>query len=313
MVPCGPEGPRIKETPKATEPGMRHPLRYRIEWLPLVLLRGVACALPRRLSVGCGALVGNLVRILWRVRRRIALDNLTRAFPDWRQDAVHSVCNSVFRNLGRTAFEILCITDSTPRRLETLVESPSLAMIEDAHRQGRGAILMSGHIGNWELFAGYLQQHGFPIDVVVKPMRNPFSDAFYNARRRQLGVGVIHTQTATRGIIQSLRAGRMVAILADQYAGEEGVEVEFFGRMVSTPRGPAALALRFGCPILSGIMIRLPDGQFRIELDEPLSYQATGDEAEDVRVITQRITARLENHIRKYPDQWLWTHRRWRD
>jgi KDO2-lipid IV(A) lauroyltransferase len=185
--------------------------------------------------------------------------------------------------------------------------------MENAQRGGKGAILMSGHIGNWELLAGYLRARGYPIDIVVKPMRNPLADALYNARRRDLELGIIYTQTATRGIVEALRDRRLVAILADQHAGEDGVEVKFFGRKVSTPRGPAVLALKYGCPIITGCMIRTSEGHFRMEIDGPLTSRPTGNHDEDIHAITQEFTSRLENHIRKYPDQWLWTHRRWRD
>lgn len=291
----------------------RHPIRYRLEWLALVCLRGLARALPSSAARVVGAGVGTCIRMLWRRRRLIALDNLTRAFPEWSQKRVHEVTAAVFRNFGITAFEILRITPSTSNRIPRLVDGQGTSLLADVNREGKGVLLLSGHIGNWELLAGWVRAMEFPLDVVVKPMRNPLADSLYNARRRDLDVGIIHTQVATRGIVQALRQKRFVAILMDQYAGEEGVEVEFFGRKVATPRGPAVLALKFNCPILTGVMIRLPDGRFRVEADEPLHYAATGNEKDDVIAITQAVTTRIENHIRRHPDQWLWTHRRWRD
>lgn len=292
---------------------MRHPIRYRLEWLALICLRLVARALPSRLSRTAGAIVGRCVQLLWRRRRLIAEDNLRHAFPEWAQDRVQTVTASVFRHFGRTTFEILRIGQSTGRELLSLVDSDSAPQFEKLSSGGKGAILISAHFGNWELLAGWIRATGYPLDVVVKPMRNPLADEFYNARRRDLDVGIIHTQVATRGIIGALRQNRLVAILADQYAGEEGVQVEFFGRKVSTPRGPAVLALKFGCPIQTGVMIRLPNGRFKVEIDPPINYEPTGREEEDVIAITQAFTANLENHIRRMPDQWLWTHRRWRD
>jgi KDO2-lipid IV(A) lauroyltransferase len=291
---------------------MRHPIRYRLEWLTLVFLRVFARVLPAPLAGSFGRWLGRCVGLIWRHRRRIAQENLARAFPEWQTAKIHQVAGSVFQNLGQTTFEILRISSGTSRRLLSQVDSPALDILKDAYREGKGGLLLSGHIGNWELFAGWIRALGYPLDVVVKPMRNPLSDSFYNARRRDLDIGIIHTQVATRGIVQAVRQKRLVAILADQYAGEDGVEVEFFGRQVSTPRGPAVLALKFGCPILSGVMIRMPDGRFRVEIDEPLKHQPTGDDEKDVVALTQAFTSRLENHIRRYPDQWLWTHRRWR-
>lgn len=290
-----------------------HPIRYRLEWLALITTRLFARMLPVSIAPTVGAGVGWCIMMIWSRRRVICRQNLARAFPKWTPATVDDVSKRVFQNFGRTTFEILKIDTRTSRSLPGLVDAPPLNIIQDAAAQGKGVLLLSGHIGNWELFAGWLRASGHTLDVVVKPMRNVLSDNFYNDRRRDLGVGIIHTQVATRGLIQAIRNKHLVAILADQYAGEDGVEVTFFGRNVSTPRGPAVLALKFGCPILSGAMVRTPDGRFKVLVDEPLVYQPTGDEDTDVLAITQMYTTRLEQHIRAYPDQWLWTHRRWRD
>ncbi len=292
---------------------MRHPIRYRIEWAALVLIRLLARMLPVSAARACGALVGRGVMLVWKRRRTICRENLSHAFPEWHSDKINAESASVFQNLGRTTFEILKISSSTSRLLPALVDSPPLRILKEVYERGRGGLLLSGHIGNWELFAGWIRAMGYPLDVVVKPMRNPLSDAFYNARRRDLDLGIIHTHVATRGIVQAVRQKRLVAILADQYAGEDGVEVMFFGRKVSTPRGPAVLALKFGCPILSGVMVRTPEGRYKVEIDEPLVYEPTGRDEDDVLAVTQAYTSRLENHIRRHPNQWLWTHRRWRD
>lgn len=292
---------------------MNHPIRYRLEWLALVALRLIARVMPWHVRQICGAGLGQVIGLIWLKRRAIAEDNLSKAFPVCSSKEIHQTAGRVFANFGRTAFEIASITPDTPEKLLELVDCPSLDVIDDAQSNGKGAVLMSGHIGNWELFAGYLSARGYPIDVIVKPMRNPLADRFYNARRGDLGVGIIHTQTATRGIVEALKNRRMIAILADQHAGEDGIEVEFFGRSASTPRGPAALALRYGCPILSGVMIRKQHGRFQIEIDPPLKFTASGDGDLDARTLTQLCASRLESHIRKYPDQWLWTHRRWRE
>ena len=292
---------------------MQHPLRYRIEWSALVILRMLVRILPPSVARACGALVGRGVMSIWPRRRSICRGNLSRAFPEWSSQRINSTTSDVFQNLGRTTFEILRITHSTSRRLTNLVDSPPLRVLEDVCAKGKGGLLVSGHIGNWELLAGWIRAMGFPLDVVVKPMRNPLSDAFYNQRRKELNLGIIHTQVATKGIVQAVRQKHLVAILADQYAGEDGVDVTFFGRKVSTPRGPAALSLKFGCPILSGIMVRTADGRFKVEIDPPLVHEPSGDHENDILEITQAFTARIENHIRRYPEQWLWTHRRWRD
>lgn len=291
---------------------MRHPLRYRLEWLALQMLRWKARLVPRRAALAGGAVLGRLISAVWSRRRRIARDNLQRAYPEWTVDQVDTAARGVFEHFGRTTVEILRVSPRTRAELSKLVDPHNAESIDALYRAGRGGLLVSGHIGNWELLAGWIAASGYPLDVVVKPMRNPLSDRLYNDRRRDLGVRVIQTQVATRGIVESVKARRLVAILADQHAGEEGVTVTFFGRPVSTPRGPAVLSLRFGCPILTGVMVRRDDGRFDAFIDGVLDYAPTGDEEHDVRALTQAYTTRLENHIRRFPSQWLWTHRRWR-
>ncbi|MEW5701751.1 MAG: lysophospholipid acyltransferase family protein [Candidatus Zixiibacteriota bacterium] len=288
-------------------------LRFRLEWTALWLLKLVAHALPERLSWWVGGMAGRIVGRLWRRRRRIAHGNLSRAFPEWNSDRVEHVVKATFNNLGRTTFEILRLGRQTQETILSRIDPEGVQHFERVIAQGRGALLLTGHFGNWELLGAWVCAQGFPLDVVVKPARNPWADRFYNDLRLRAGMGVIHTQVATLGIARALQARRFVAILADQYAGAEGIEVEFFGRMVSTPRGPAALALRFRCPVLTGCLVREAHGRFTLVIDGPIELPQTGDAEQDLVAVTQEYTRRLEQHVRRHPEQWLWTHRRWRD
>ncbi|GAB4328692.1 MAG: lauroyl/myristoyl acyltransferase [Candidatus Zixiibacteriota bacterium] len=273
----------------------------------------VARVLPRRAALACGRGLGSFICRIWGRRRRIAQDNLRRAYGGALSEAeIARIARQTFQTMGQTAVETLRFGRTRPDDLLARVEG-NPAVLHEAMKAGKGAVLVSGHFGNWEVFGAWIRALGFEIDVVVKPMRNPLVDSFYNQCRAAMGVGVIHTQVATKQIVRSLAKRRFVAILADQYTGAEGIDVEFFGRPASTPRGPAALALRFGCPILSGVMVQSPEGRFSTLIDGPIEYDATGDTERDVRAITQELTTRLERNIRGNPGQWLWTHRRWRD
>jgi KDO2-lipid IV(A) lauroyltransferase len=290
-------------------------LRYRLEYISLIFVKWVANLLPERLSRGAGAALGAFVWFVWRSRRAIAMDNIRRAFSE-SVVAVdpQPIAAETFRNLGRTAFEILRLGRTHHDELLRRIDGGDAARwLEWAHQQGRGALLVSGHFGNWELLGAWIRAMGYPVDFVVKPVRNPLVDRLYNECRAAMDVGIIHTQVATKGILRSLQAKRFVAILADQHAGAEGIDVRFFGRPASTPRGPAVLALKFGCPLMSGVLERLDGGRFIAHVDGPVEYSPTGDPEADVRAITQELARRLETHIRRTPSQWLWTHRRWRD
>ncbi len=288
-------------------------LKHRCEYAAVRVFAFVARVLPRRIALAFGRGIGTLVCRLWRQRRTIAHDNVARAYGDTLSDSeINGIVRQTFRTMGQTAVETFRFDRTDPEALLKRVDGDPTVLREAMERQ-KGAVLVSGHFGNWEVFGAWIRALGFEIDVVVKPMRNPLVDAFYNRCRAAMGVGVIHTQVATKGIVRSLAKKRFVAILADQYTGAEGIDVEFFGRPASTPRGPATLALRFDCPILSGVLEQYQNGQFSTFIDGPIVYDATGDTERDVRAITQELTTRLEQHIRRSPGQWLWTHRRWRD
>jgi len=288
-------------------------MRYRMEYLAARILRLMARVPPESVSRALGSLVGRAIGRTWGARRRIAAENIDRAFEGTlsRHD-IDCIITDVFRTMGKTIFDVLRFGKLSPAMLLDRVEG-NVDFLRAIRDEGKGAILVSGHFGNWEVLGAWLRALGYPIDVVVKPMRNPLVDALYNRCRASMDVGVIHTQTATKGIIRALQQKRFVAILVDQFAGAEGIDVDFFGRPASTPRGPAALALKFGCPILSGVLERKPGGRFMAHIDGPVEYQPTGDMETDIRAITQELTTRLEHHIRRTPGQWLWTHRRWRD
>ena len=291
----------------------RLPWRYRLEYAAAQLLRLVARVLPESVARALGRFIGICVGQLWRSRRNIAIRNIDRAFNgELPPRQTGKIVSQTFQTMGQTAFEVLRFGKLSPQMLLDRVEG-NADLLRHVQEQGKGAILVSGHYGNWEILGAWLRALGFPVDVIVKPMRNPLVDALYNRCRATMGVGVIHTQVATKGIVRALQQKRFVAILADQYAGAEGVEVDFFGRSASTPRGPAALALKFGCPLVTGVLERRPGGRFLAHIDGPVEYRPTGDNEADVRAITQELTTRLESHIRRTPGQWLWTHRRWRD
>ncbi|HUU46599.1 MAG TPA: lysophospholipid acyltransferase family protein [Acidobacteriota bacterium] len=290
---------------------MQPSLKHRLEYLALSGLKTLANTLPESTARNFGANLGRLIGRLWSARRQIACDNLAQAFPDRPRQEIEDIAGAVFANVGRTMFEVLRFGQSRPEDILARVDTNGTEPFEEAARLGRGALLVSAHIGNWEIHGAWIRALGYPVDVVVKPMRNPLADHLLNSCRAVHDVGIIHTQQATSGIVRAVKQRRFVAIVADQYAGGEGVGVEFFGRTVSTPRGPAALALKYGCPIITGYLVRKPDGRYYAFNDTLLTFTPSGDSEKDVVAVTQAFTTRIENYIRRKPDEWLWTHRRW--
>ena len=269
------------------------------------LVRTIGWGPSRFLGAGIGAAAGAAG-----LRRRVARENLARAFPTLSPGERERILAKHYRELGRVALEYPLI----PRLAaasggEGMAAVRGIEHIEAALAGGRGAIFLSGHFGNFELAAAWLAQR-FPIDLVVRPLSNPRVDAWLSDLRRRAGFGLIRADVGVRGVFESLRAGRAVAMLADQDARRHGVFVPFLGVPASTPVGPARVALATRAPIVMGFAVRREDGRHELEVEPPLV--GDGRDADAARRLTARHTDRLTAWVRKHPEAWFWLHRRWK-
>jgi KDO2-lipid IV(A) lauroyltransferase len=184
--------------------------------------------------------------------------------------------------------------------------------VEDGLAQGKGIILVTGHLGNWEFGGAYFAARGVPIDVVARGMANPIFEAYVSRTRRKIGMEVIHDKDAVRRTPRALRENRCVAFVSDHDAlGLASTFVPFFGRPAKTPRGPAVFALRFEVPVLFVAIVREHTGKYAV-LIEPVPVCPTGHREADIDAIVLRYTQMLETYVRQYPAQYFWQHRRWR-
>ncbi len=245
------------------------------------------------------------------VRRPVAEANLAIAFPDRTRAERERILAAHYRELGRVVAEYPRLPELAKSRLgECVAELKGFEHIERALALGKGIVFVTGHFGNFELMGAFAGQR-FPLDVVVKPLRNPLVEARVTALRREAGVGLIPIGAGVRRIFEALRANRGVAMLADQDARRHGVFVPFFGRPTSTAEGPARLALRTGAPMILGFDLRGPDGRHTLEMLPPLERPAP-DDPDPVRTLTAQHAAVLESWVRRHPEMWFWLHRRWK-
>jgi KDO2-lipid IV(A) lauroyltransferase len=285
-------------------------LTHRLE---VTMVRALAGELRRRPwpeVLKLGARLGNLLRALG-IRRTVAEENLAIAFPGESAEDRAAILASHYRELGRVAAEyprLGYLVKAGPG--EVVAEVTGLEHLEAAQRAGRGAILLTGHYGHFELLGAWLGRI-HPVDFVVKPLSNPGVEAMLAGWRVDAGVGSIPLGAGLRRVFEALRANRWVAMLADQDARSHGAFVPFFGRRCSTPKGPAELAIRTGAPIIMGFPHRAADGRHTLDVHPPLELpdrRAPGA----VETLTARHTAMLEGEVRKEPAPWFWLHRRWK-
>ena len=287
-------------------------IRHRVEYALFRMAAGCAGLLPRRWAQGLGAAAGWLAGSALRIRRRVTAENLARAFPErspaWRAGAARES----YRHLGRTAATTFRLSALTPDEILALSRVEGRELLADPVARGEGAILVTGHLGNWELGGGALACRGLPLDVVARPQNNPLFDRALARARRRLGMNVIARRNSVHLLLRSLREGRVVAILADQNAHERGLRVEFFGRPASTARGAALLSLRSGAPLVLGVALHDPAASVpcRVVLEQ-VSILPSGVLSRDTEALTRAHVAALERWVRRYPGQYLWQHRRW--
>ena len=259
-------------------------------------------------AVRAGAALGELVGRLG-IRRKVARTNLALAFPERPLAEREAILAAHYLEMGRIAAEY--------GRLARLALAPEGEVVTggegvDALRElaGRGVLMLSGHMGNFELAAAWLSRYN-PVDFLVKPLGNPAVDARIERLRRAAGVGVISTRGGVKQVFRALRAGHWIAVAADQDAGRHGVFVPFFGRLASTAEGAARIALQTGTPMTLGTMRRQHDGRHLLMFDPPRQSQGLTDEAA-VTELTAWHTALLERRVRETPEQYFWLHRRWK-
>ena len=287
--------------------------RHAVEAAAAGLVAGGAGLLPRRAALAFGRALGRTWGRLDRRHLRIAEDNLAHAFPDWDAGRRRAVALGVYGHFGRVLLDILWLARRDRDVILGQVDVSGAEHVEAARAAGRGALLVTAHIGNWELHG---MAHGWlfgPIGVVARPLDNPALDARLCDVRRRPGNSVIYKKRALPQVLRLLRENRGVAILIDQNVQEgDGVFVDFFGRRAATTTVAAALAVKTGCALIPTHTELRDDGRYSLVYEPPLALPSSGDRAADVQLLTQRLTAAIEGWVRGTPEQWLWLHRRWK-
>lgn len=250
----------------------------------------------------------------FRKLRRTGEINLQLAFPDLSSEERRRLLLAAFENLGRLLAVFSRFSQSKGDDLKNLIDCQGLDHLQAAMQKRRGVILFTGHLGAWELTSFGLSLFEYPLSFLVRPIDNPKIEAMIDRARTSHGNRTIDKTSAAREMLQILRDAGTLGILVDlNTLDREAIFVDFFGRPASTTFIVAKLALRTGAEVLP-VFAPWDQQRKRIKLiiDEPLRIERSGDEDEDVRRLTQQYTRVVEDYVSRYPDQWLWIHRRWK-
>lgn len=261
------------------------------------------------------ALSDRLTRLLWPfVQKRVAraTQSIKLALPGFKDSPL--LTGIVFRstrNIVRTMFELFHLPAARKGELQSRVSVDGWEHLESALAPGRGAILLTAHFGNWELMGARIAAEGYRIVAVARDAEHPATAQIINSARNSGGVEVVGRDDVRR-MIRALNDNALVAILPDQHIKGPAVVVDFMGRPARTAAGPASIHARTGCAILPAFCRYTDDGLMHVEIWKPLELVNTGNREADVLTNTQIVNDTIAKAIRKYPDQWLWLHNRWK-
>lgn len=288
-------------------------MRYRIEYaLAWILLKSIG-ALPRPLARAAGISLAWTVYLLHSRLRRVGKRNLELAFPEKTRGERAKILRGSFTSLGRHLSEVCLHRRYTSANISKILVHEGFENYESAMARGKGVLLLTAHLGAWEL-AGFAQSlYRYPLRVLARRLDNPYLDRFVYDYRTLHGNQTVDKDFA-RGLIAALRKGETVAVLMDtNVIATQGVFVDFFGMQACTASGVPRVALRTDAAVVPTFTIWDPGlGKYRLRFDPPVKLVRTGNDEADGLANTALFTKIIEDYVRRYPDQWLWVHRRWK-
>ena len=289
--------------------------RRQVEYWALRLLLFVMGTLPRGVSRALGAgtllLVGRFAGRL----SRTGLHNLHIAFPELSKSSRELILRGLYRHLGWLLAEFSQMGRYTPERArQEVMRYEGLENYMAAKERGKGVLVLTGHLGAWELSSHVHSLLGHPMGIVIRRLDNPLVDELVNGIRCQHGNRILHKDDFARGLLRAMQAGETVGILMDtNMTPPQGVFVPFFGREACTASGLARVARKTDAAVLPGFLLwSEQEKRYVLHFGKALTLQRTDEAEADAQRNTAMFTAVIEDYVRQYPEQWLWLHRRWK-
>ena len=289
---------------------MRERLEYALVW-PAIKFVGL---LPRPIARALCIALGLSVYHVYPRLRRVGMRNLALAFPFMPLSERRRIVRGEFISLGRQLAEVCLFPSYTRENVSNVVIYDGLENYERAFARGKGVLFLTGHLGGWELSAFSHSLNGHPMWIVMRPLDNPYINRLLESYRTLHGNRTVSKDDFVRGLLAAMHAGEVVGILMDtNMTPPQGVFVNFFGLPAYTASGLARIALRTDSAVVPTFTTwDTKLGKYTLRFDPALELIRTGDNEADIVANTARFTTIIEDYIRRYPDQWLWVHRRWK-
>jgi KDO2-lipid IV(A) lauroyltransferase len=289
---------------------MRQRLEYAAAW-PFIKILGI---LPRPLGRAAGIGLAWVVYLLHVRLRRVGMRNLAMAFPEKTEAERTRILRGEFASLGRQLAEVCHFPKYTRENVEQVVVYDGFENYARARERGTGVLFLTAHFGGWELSAFAHSLHGHWMHVVSRAMDNGYLDRLIQQYRTMHGNRSVDKDDFVRGLLAAMKAGEVVGILMDtNMTPPQGIFVDFFGIPACTASGLARIALRTDAAVVPTFTIWDAElGKYRLRFDPAVELVRTGELEADIKANTQKFTSIIEEYVRKYPEQWLWVHRRWK-
>ena len=277
-----------------------------------LLARGLA-HMSRPAMLRLGARLGWFYGHVIRHRRAEALAALRRSLPELSPTEAITALDGMYRNLTLNLLEILRMYGGTVEELDQLMTIEGEEIVKAALQRGRGAMILTAHVGNFDLLAMFAAYRHYPLTIISKKLKTAAVNQIWSSLRERFGVSILFSHNAARGCLKALRANGLVGFLLDQNRPhDQGVFVQFFGRPACTTPGLTVLASQAQAPVIPIFISRRPDGTHLLQV-QPLIEPPPDREPATILRYTQLYTTITERIIRLHPDQWIWVHRRWKN
>jgi len=271
----------------------------------------IALNLPLKLVYGIAVFLADLHYFLAFRDRRFVKANLKVIFPEKENKELRKISKMVFRNFAKYLADFFRFEKLNRSYIDKNIKLENLHYFDQALASGKGVVVLTAHLGNWELGGVVLAQLGYPFWAVALSHKNKKVNDFFVSQRAGKGVNVIAMGKAVRSCISEIRNNHMVALVGDRDFTEKGIVIDFFNKPMHFPEGPAALSLMTGASIIPGFMLRNPDDSFTLRIEKPVEFKPCGDKKKDLADLIKVYKNIIEDYIRKYPDQWYVFRRFW--
>ena len=289
-------------------------MRHKLEYAPVWLVLKVMGVLPRELARLLGISIGYLVYFLHPRLRNVGLRNLQMTMPEKSLRERRKIVRGVFRTLGRQLADFCQFPTYDARNIGELAVHEGFEAFDAARARGRGVLFLTAHLGAWEIGSFMHSLYGNTMAVVVRPLDNPHLDRLVTHYRTMHGNRTFEKQEFARGLLSAMKKGETVGVLMDQnMTPPQGVFVDFFGIPACTASGIARVALKTDAAVVPAFTIWDPViRKYRVHFEPAVQLIRTKNHEADVVANTAKFTRIIEEFVRKYPDQWLWVHKRWK-